>query len=181
MNSETRDYEKEFSHKLAVFLLVPLSILLVGLLTTFYVNNTTAYIDGISMEPTLLSEELVLVTRGYDQPARGDIVVIVEQLADGSKQDIVKRIVGLAGDEIEIRQGRAVINGEAERGVYTVYVAEGDIEAPRSRVPDDHVYVLGDNRPVSEDSRIFGPVPLDAVLGQVTWVIQPIDSFRRVD
>lgn len=181
MNTDGRDYEQEFSHKLAVFLLVPLSVLLVGLLTTFYVKNTTAVIDGASMEPQLLTEDLVLVTRGYENPSRGDVIVIQPKRSGENPDALAKRVVGLPGDAIEIRQGRAIVNGEIEHGDYTVYVAEGDIEAPRSVVPEGHVYVLGDNRPVSEDSRLFGTVPLDWVIGEVTWVIQPIDRFGRVD
>lgn len=172
--------ESQFSHRLAVVLLVPLSILLVGLLSTLYINNTTALIEGPSMEPTLLSGEIVLVSRGYELPARGDIVVISAEFADETPQKLVKRVIALEGDEVEVRAGTAIVNGSAEKGAYTVYVAPADLELARQIVPEGHVFVLGDNRPVSEDSRIFGTVPMDWIDGEVTWVVQPVSQARRI-
>lgn len=165
----------------AVVLFVALSVLLVGVMSTFYVTYSTAYVDGISMEPTLLSGELVLVTRGYDQPLRGDVIVI-DLAEEGQPPDIlVKRLVGLPGDEIVVKEGVASINGEPEKGDHTVYIAQSDLSVPRQTVPDGRVFVLGDNRPISEDSRIFGTVPLENVLGEVVAVFMPLEDARYID
>lgn len=166
---------------LAMVLLVPLAIVFVGLVSTFYFTYQTAYVDGISMQPTLLSGELVLVTRGYEQPLRGDVVVVEIAAEDGSTDVLVKRIVGLPGDEVEVEEGQATVNGEPEQGDHTVYVACCDLSVPRQRVPEGKVFLLGDNRPVSEDSRLFGTVPLTDVRGKVVAVFKPVNAARLVD
>jgi signal peptidase I len=165
----------------ALFLIVPLVIVFVGLLSTFYFTYQTAYVDGISMEPTLLSGELVLVTRGYEQPLRGDVVVVELVAADGSTDVLVKRIVGLPGDEVLVEEGQATVNGKPEQGEHTVYVSCCDLSVPRQIVPDGMVFLLGDNRPVSEDSRLFGTVPIADVRGKVVAVFKPVTDARIVD
>ena len=72
------------------------------------------------------------------------------------------------------------MNGTIEQGAYTVYVATADISMREITVPGDSIFVLGDNRPASSDSRIFGPVPEDLIVGRVTAVIAPIDRMRIV-
>ena len=175
------DPTQSFSHRLALVLLLPLTVLFVALVLTLFVTHTTAYVDGPSMEPTLYDREVVLVTRGYDEPVKGDVVIIELDLSNGDTGVLVKRIVAVAGDEVEVDKGNAIINGAVERGDHTVIVGERDISVPRQVVPDGYVYVLGDNRPVSEDSRLFGPVSIDSLEGKVVAVIQPVNRARRVD
>lgn len=175
------DPERSFSHRLALALLIPLVIVFVGLFITLFVTHSTTQVEGPSMEPTLQTQEIVLVTRGYEKPVRGDVVIVRLELSDEDAGLLVKRIVALAGDEIEVDRGNAIINGSPERGDHTVVVSERDISVPRQVVPEGHVYVLGDNRPLSEDSRLFGPVPAEWLTGKVIAVVAPINSLRFVD
>lgn len=173
--------EKHPSVRASLLFLVPLSIVFVGVISTFYINYSTAYVDGASMEPTLVSGELVLVTRDYERPARGDVVV-VDLSVPGEEPDIlVKRIVGLPGDEIEVEEGNAFVNGEPEKGQHTVYISCCDLSVPLQVVPEDRVFLLGDNRPISEDSRVFGTVLLEDVRGEVVAVVAPVGDARFVD
>lgn len=176
-----QDGHLTLSQRIAVLVLVPLAVIFVGVISTFYVNYSTAYVDGDSMEPTLTSGELVLVSRGYDQPLRGDVVVVSRENGDGSSDVLVKRIVALSGDEVQVDEGNATINGRAEQGRHTVFIAPCDLSVPLQVVPDDEVFLLGDNRPISEDSRLFGTVPLSDVRGKVIAVIRPLSSARFVD
>lgn len=175
------DAHDTFSHRLAFALVIPLAILLVAVLTTFFGMYSTAYVDGLSMEPTLLDNELVLVTRGYEEPRRGDIVVVDVSVPGVEEGVLVKRIVAVPGDEIEVVEGEAYVNGEKEKGGYTVYIACCDLSVDPLTVPDGQVFLLGDNRPISEDSRIFGTVPFENIEGKVVAVLKPIEEARRVD
>jgi len=171
------------SEHVAVVILLVLLVVFVGLVSVLYITHTTAKVEGGSMKPGLLPEDILLVTRGYDNPLRGDIVVfkapVSQELEPGS--ELVKRVVGLPGDEVQVVNGVAYVNGEVEKGAYTVATWPGDIGLPLTRVPDGHLFLLGDNRAVSVDSRMIGPVPLELVIGRVESIIAPVNRFGSVD
>lgn len=129
-------------------------------------------VSGDSMLPTLADGERVFVYRlayALGRPERGDIIVFRYPL-DPSR-DFVKRIVGLPGDVIEVRSGRVFINGSFLSETYQVIKDRSSL--PPTRVPGGDLFVLGDNRRVSEDSRYFGFVPLRNVKGEVFLVYWP--------
>jgi signal peptidase I len=134
------------------------------------------------MEPTLLEGDVTLVSRGYSRPLRGDVIVIRPRGDDGRRADngMIKRVIGTPGDRVEVASGRVMVNGRAEMGDYTVIIAEGDLSYPLTTLGPDEVFVLGDNRPVSGDSRVFGPVPLDDVEGKARVIIAPLSRLRLV-
>lgn len=157
-----------------------LVVLLVAVLVAFYVVCTVGRVEGASMAPTLLPDERVLLTRGYGQPARGDIVDIATTEAGGVKGSMLKRVVALPGDTLRVVGDVAYVNGE-ESDVVPDAIVGGDTRVFfDGTVPDGAVYVLGDNRPVSLDSRFVGPVPLETIRGRVVAVISPVTRFRLV-
>lgn len=168
-------------HRIALVLLPVLLVVFIGLFVALNVTHTTTRVHGPSMAPTLLPEDILLVTRGYDAAVRGDVVVVQSPDPDDEGELLVKRVIGTPGDEVTVVDGRAIVNGQAERGAYTVYVSGGDINVNLLTVPPGSLYLLGDNRPVSSDSRIFGPTPVDLVLGRVVSIIAPITRAGRVD
>lgn len=122
---------------------------------------------GQSMEPTLHSSQRVVIekiTYRFHGPRRGDIVVI-----DSSEQSemLIKRVVGLPGETVEVRKGRVYVNGELLEEDWPVRPGGGNY-GPRA-VPPLHVFVLGDNRAASNDSRNFGPVPIEDIVGHA-WI-----------
>jgi signal peptidase I len=134
-----------------------------------------------SMEPTLREGEYVLADATYyrtHKPSRGDVVVYVHPKQEGAH--FIRRIVAIEGDRVAVRGGRAVVNGMA---VEEPYVAVGDPQAPlnnmpETRVPSGQVFVLGDSRAQSIDSREMGShgaVPVTHLIGRVTDV-----AFSRV-
>ena len=134
-------------------------------------------VQGPSMNPNLVTSELVLVSKlSYmkSTPSRGDVVVF--RKPGGNSEDLVKRIIGMPEETIEIRTGRVFVNGlEIDESDYIA--RPGNSVVPPVRVPAGSYFVLGDNRSVSEDSRRFGSVPLAAIVGEVWVIYWPFAKF----
>ncbi|MBA4370789.1 MAG: signal peptidase I [Coriobacteriaceae bacterium] len=171
----------EVHDRLAALLILPLVALLGVIVAVFFVFFRTAYVDGDSMYPTLDAQDRVLVTRTYTQPRRGDIVVVVIR-TDQGPLTIVKRVVGLPGDRVQTRGDKATVNGRPENYPFPLTLAISDEQQPvvDTTVPAGTVFVLGDNRAVSEDSRFVGPVRLDDVIGKAVAVYSPVTRMRRI-
>lgn len=140
-------------------------------------------VSGRSMEPTLYGGEHVLVQSMLYEPRRGDIVVVDGYSAYGTP--IVKRIIGLGGDTIDIDFSAGVVtrNGQVldETYISAPTTLQLDVQFPVT-VPEGKVFVLGDNRPNSKDSRsseIGFPDERD-ILGRVLWRITPLTKFGAV-
>jgi signal peptidase I len=131
-----------------------------------------------SMLPTIDPGDRIIVnclTYQYREPRPGEIVVVHDPLDD--KKDIIKRVIALGGDVIEVDSGVLYVNGKV---VDEPYVINKDVVKGQARftVPDDYVYVMGDNRPVSGDSRDFGPVAESEIIGKVICVMWPIGHWK---
>ncbi len=169
------------SASLATKLLVPLAVVLVLVVGVFYVAFDFGSVDGPSMLPNLLEVDGLLITKRYTEPRRGDLVVLRIVGQNGLPEAIVKRVVAVPGDTLEVRDDVAYVNGVPESG-YDVLrgpAGSGDTLAPVTVRPG-FVYVMGDNRPVSYDSRYIGPQPLSSVDGRVAAIYMPITRWRLV-
>lgn len=128
-------------------------------------------VSGPSMEPKIESGEVVLIdTLAYrfGRPKRGEIVAF--RHGDPSEL-LIKRVIGLPGDRIRIERGVVYVNGSR---LIEPYVHAPDRHSfPPVTVPRNELYVLGDNRPQSEDSRSFGPVPESSLAGEGLAAIWP--------
>lgn len=161
-------------------LVVALVTILVTLVVVLYGLNTVIRVDGDSMYPVLHDEDRILVTRGYDEPQRGDIVTLVEPMG-GEGEGLIKRVIAIGGDTVTIEGDIAYVNGVRSG------VAPDAVIGPATRgfapveVPEGWVYLMGDNRPTSLDSRHFGIVPDVALRGRVIAVISPVTRFRLID
>jgi signal peptidase I len=134
-------------------------------------------IPSESMAPTLQPGDRVLTNKfAYDftGPHKGDLVVF-ESVDKSKDEELVKRVVGLPGDEISVEKGVLLVNGETQ---YEPYIATPESTTPRKIpgvdtfgplvVPQHHFFVMGDNRTNSYDSRFFGPVPEENLIGEVS-------------
>jgi signal peptidase I len=151
------------------------STILLALLITLAVNTFVArawIVDGPSMQPNLYYGERVMIEkityRLFHGPRRGDIVVV--DMPD-SPEPLIKRVVALAGETIEIRGGQVYIDGEPIEEPWVEYAATQDF--PPTTVPPLHIFIIGDNRPNSHDSRSFGPVHVDQVEGRALFIYWP--------
>src|SRR5918998_1959641 len=118
------------------------------------------WIPSGSMIPTLQINDRVLVNKfiyRFTEPERGDIVVF--ESVDDPETDLIKRVVGLPGDKIAVRSGRLIVNGKPQQEPYTNKKFPDRSFFAATPVPKNHVFVMGDNRANSSDSRVFGPLP----------------------
>ncbi len=165
--------------RLARLLVWPLLIALFFLTILFYVLYSPLQVVGDSMVPSLHNEDRVLRTKSYGEPVRGD-VVIINAGTDSNRDDIVKRVIAIPGDTVEIRDDVALVNGVAEDVSGRIVVAGAGEYRDPIRLKAGEVYVLGDNRPVSLDSRYIGPVPLERIRGRAVWVFLPLNDLGHV-
>jgi len=157
-----------------------LPALLIALLINVFVGQATR-VEGQSMEPNLHTDQRLVVEKmsyRFRGPQRFDIVVL--RLPNQGEDLLIKRVVGLPGETVEIRGGQVYISGEP---LYEPFIDEdtspGRIESVT--VPPLHVYVMGDNRNHSNDSRSFGPVPIDDIVGRAWLSYWPPEEVGLVD
>jgi signal peptidase I len=153
--------------------LVP-AILLAVLINVFLAQSTIVW--GQSMEPNLHQDQRLIMEKvGYrwHGPRRGDIVVLPDPT--GGPIPLIKRVVGLPGERVTIAAGRVYIDGIPIDESYLTQETQG---GGRSwLVPPLHVFVLGDNRGNSKDSRYFGPVPIETIIGHAVFRYWPPDEI----
>ena len=98
---------------------------------------------------------------------------------DKSKS-FIKRVIGLPGETVEIRRGRVYVNGHILDEPYVpAQFADGSTQGP-FMVPENQYFVMGDHRASSNDSRVFGPVPLDAIYGKAVFAYWPVERFGAI-
>jgi signal peptidase I len=151
-------------------------VLVFGFVRPFVVE--AFWIPSASMVPTLKYGDRVLVNKfiyRFTEPQRGDIIVFKSVEGDG--QDLIKRVVGVPGDEIAVRGGKLFVNGVPQKEPYVnKKYPDRSFYAPTT-VPKDHVFAMGDNRANSQDSRVFGPVPEKNIEGEAFLRFWPPDRI----
>lgn len=161
------------------------AVLIALLINLFLAQATRVY--GQSMEPNLHTDQRLIVekltynrflrqTLGFEGPQRGDVVVI--KLEQQGNELLIKRVIGLPGDTIEIRNSRVYVNNQPLAEPYLAEVTTG-YYGPIV-VPPLHIFVLGDNRNFSNDSRSFGTIPLKDVVGRAWFSYWPPDQVGFV-
>jgi len=148
------------------------------------------YVKGASMEPSFYDHEYLIIneiTYRFNEPERGDIVVF--KYPKDPSQYFIKRIIGLPGETVEVRDNHIyVTNSDGRKMILdeTTYLEEGErtISKTKWTLGPDELYVMGDNRDYSLDSRSFGPVSRDLVVGKVWfrgWPVWRLTFFDDVD
>ena len=135
------------------------------LINAFLAQGT--YVHGQSMEPNLHTAQRLLIEKlsyRLSQPVRGDIVVVD---VPSSEVPLIKRVIGLPGETVTVTRNTLYIDGLPVSETYLGDILQRDFGPVR--VPDDHIFVMGDNRPFSNDSRSFGAVPVEDVIGRA-WL-----------
>jgi signal peptidase I len=138
-------------------------------------------VEGTSMMPSLEDQERVFVNKfvyRWEPIQRGDIVVF-RYPRDPSKS-FIKRVIGLAGDHIQIDAGRVFVNGQVLDEAYLPAAYEDERSFQEMVVPANSYFVLGDHRSLSNDSRDFGPVEQSYIYGKAVFGYWPMDKMGRV-
>ena len=163
----------------------------------------TYRVEGPSMEPTLEQDQHLFVNKlvylridptdlanrlpfvdierkeplfPFHPPRRGEVIIF--RFPVDPSRDFVKRVIGEPGDTVEIRNGQVFVNEEALEEPYVTDRSRGSM-APRT-IAHDFYFVLGDNRRVSDDSRSWGQVPLDHVIGRAWVSYWPLDRIQTL-
>ena len=138
-------------------------------------------VDGPSMRPTLQSRERLVVNKfiyRFRAPERGEVLVF--RYPKDPSRDFIKRVIAVPGDTIEIKDGRVFVNQQLMNEPYILSKTRGDY--PLATVPAGHIFVMGDNRNNSEDSRFadVGFVPYDLIKGKAVLVFWPVDQLKTL-
>lgn len=179
-NSSGSDKLLQFLDWLKSFLLV----ILIGLFITLFVVQRNT-ISGPSMEPTLHNKDQIIVEKisKHFSINRGDIVTIDETDDEHPDNLLIKRIIGLPGERIELKDGKVFVNDQMLQEDYLAQGVETLVDPVRNEevvtLGENEYYVLGDNRPVSKDSRRIGPVKKDQIIGKLLIRFYPFDSIGK--
>jgi signal peptidase I len=154
-----------------------LETLLIAVVLFLGINAVSARIrvDSFSMEPTLQKGNFVIVNKIAYQlgsPGRGDIVVF--RYPPNPSEQYIKRIIGLPGEQVNINGGQVYINGEI---LIEPYLSDSTMRGGEWQVPAESYFVLGDNRNNSSDSRVWGMVPEENLIGKAMVIYWPPDRW----
>lgn len=163
-------------------LLEIIQTIVLALALFFAINLISARIrvDGSSMRPSFHNGDYVIVNRlayQWSEIQRGDVVVFPYPL--NPEEDYIKRVIGLPGDRVAIYGGSTYVNGQSIDEPYIGNKPPGDLA--EVVVPAGYVYVLGDNRNASSDSRAWGPLQIEAILGKAIFRYYPFDAIGIID
>ncbi len=158
------------------------SLAAVFVITTFFFRHSV--VDGSSMERTLFDGEHIIISDLFYKPERGDIIVC-EDYSTELPIPIVKRVIAIAGDRVEIDvEGNVKVNGELLDESGYVYIDPNfpyHCDELAITVPEGEIFVMGDHRNVSSDSRKIGTIKEDSILGRVLFRFYPFDKFGAVE
>lgn len=154
--------------------LIPYVAIIVLIIIVRIYIITPVRVDGASMNKTLNDGDILLLYK-MAKIDRYDIVVLDEEYDD---EIIIKRIIGLPGDTVEIKDNKIYVNDDEITDEYA-YGDTSDYE--KVTLADDEYFILGDNRLISKDSRYFGPIKKDDIIGEVVFRLWPFKSFGTID
>lgn len=160
------------------FLLETLQTIVLAIVLYFLIDTVVARVrvENISMLPTLQPGEFLLVDKvsyHFKEANYGDIVVF--HYPQNPREDYIKRVIGLPGDHVKVENQRVIVNGyELEEA----YVAAAPNYEGEWEVPQDAIFVLGDNRNQSSDSHSWGFVPKENLIGKAILIYWPIGELK---
>lgn len=163
-------------------LLEIIETIVLALVLFLAINFLTARIrvDGSSMEPNFHDGDYVIVNRmayRLGDIQRGDVIVFPYPLNE--EEDYIKRVIGLPGDHVAVYGGVVYVNGVA---LFETYIMEKpDTDSAEVVVPDGYVFVMGDNRNASSDSRSWGPLKIEKIIGKAVFRYWPFPTMGLVD
>jgi signal peptidase I len=174
-----RSPQKRSALSLAVeIVLIVVAAFAIAMVVQFFIVKPFT-IHQVSMQPTLLEGDRVLINRltyHFRDPERGDVVVFDSPV--DAREDLVKRIVAVPGDMVAIQSGVLYVNGKAQEEPYITESPFDGADMPEVRLGSDEVFVMGDNRNNSGDSRLFGPIGVDSIIGDAFAIYWPIGRWN---
>lgn len=169
-----------FPYKAAIREVVETALLTLAIFLGVRLTLQNYRVEGFSMEPNLHTGQYILVDKmsyRMGDPDRGDVVVIRFPL--DPRRDFVKRVIALPGETIEIRDRRVLVDGRALNEPYIR--VPGSYRYEKKQVPENHYYVLGDNRDNSHDSHIWDWLPREYIIGKARLSYWPWQYAGVID
>lgn len=166
-----------------------IAVVLIFVVRTFFFAPIV--VDGSSMMPTLHDRDQMIVNKiiyDVDEPERFDIVVFHAS----DKKDFIKRVVGLPGEHVAVKDDVLLIDGEKVKEPFLTKLKKGEntytdnfkleeLPGGYEKIPEGYVLVLGDNRGNSTDSRILGLISMDQIVGTANLIYWPFDRMKIMD
>jgi len=173
---ESKPGKKEKSAVMEILESIAIAVLLAVIIRMFVFQPF--YIPSESMVPTLQVGDRIIVSKltyRFSEPGRGDIMVF--KFPMDPSRDFVKRTIGRGGETVEIRNSRLYIN---DKPVAEPYLPEGLRfgDFGPVKVPPGSYFMMGDNRNNSDDSRVWGPMPEENIVGKAVLIYWPLDRIR---
>ncbi len=162
-----------------------LLLAVVVIATLFVLVGVPLFVEGASMQPNFQSGQLVVIERlSYwgDKPVlRGDVVAATFP-GDTKRTRLIKRVIGLPGETVTLKEGQFSINDEPLTEIYKTTVGTPPYQELETVIlKSDEYYLAGDNRPGSSDSRLWGAVARADIQGRAGFILWPINQIRYVD
>ncbi len=161
------------------------AVLIVAIYALVDLASVRFYVDGPSMEPSFFTGQRVIVSRAnylLGEPHRGEIIVFDSPDRPGIDPPLIKRLIGLPGDVVEIRDTRVYVNGQLLNEPYINEPCNaGSCPDGRWELAADEYFVMGDNRNRSRDSRRFGPITHDHLIGEALVRYWPPQQWGLLD
>lgn len=182
LQEEKKKEKGSFLKELLIY--VCIFVVLWRVIPAYVIERTI--VDGTSMQNTLQDEEQLMVERlsyQFSDPKRFDIVILMPY-GDDVDEYFIKRVIGLPGETIQIKDGEIYIDGEVlEENYGKEPIIEGGIAEEPLTLGDEEYFVMGDNRNDSDDSRAdyIGPITRNLIKGKAILRIWPLDRFGRID
>ncbi len=203
-DSGSPEGKKQLPFWLELPLLIGITLVVAVVIKTFFFQ--AFYIPSSSMEDTLMINDRVLVNKityeigdisrkdvivfddprgGFEQPDEGAVDSAVRNLFESiglaaPQSEFIKRVIGLPGDIVEAVDGDLLVNGVAQVEPYRKNAERPIPDFGPVTVPEGDLFVMGDNRSASQDSRFFGPIPIDTVVGKAFVIIWPMDRWSGI-
>ncbi|MDD5749257.1 MAG: signal peptidase I [Patescibacteria group bacterium] len=160
-----------FGKKIGLFIFEIIKVVLISLAIILPVRMFLIqpfYVEGASMEPNFYENEYLIIDEisyRFNEPQRGEVIIFKNPRQRGSY--FIKRVIGLPGEEVSLKEGRVYIDGQILAEEYISHFSTED--HPSVALADDQYFILGDNRINSFDSRQLGPIAKSNIIGRV-WV-----------
>ena len=140
-------------------------------------------VEGTSMMPALADQERIFINKfayrlGLTPITRGDTVVFL--FPHDTSKHYIKRVIGIPGDTVEIREGHVFVNGKELKEEYVPDEYRDRLSIPAQLVDANHYFVMGDHRSSSNDSRAWGPVSREFIYGKAVFVYWPLEKLGVV-
>ena len=182
-----RDEEDEGGNFGIEFLIMLACAIILAILMRIFVIESYQVPSGSMMETIHIGDRLIgeKVSYRFTEPKRGDIVTFMDDGGAQGADILVKRVIATAGQTVDFTEdGKVVVDGEVLDEPYTLgkpsYPLDSSITYPY-QVPEGHIWVMGDNRTNSGDSRVFGAVSLDVVTSHVIFIYWPPSDFGTIE